>query len=139
MLKGSVTVILREGFVGQHGQSEGCVGVGVRAERTPGWENWDPVVKGPVSLLHPGGGGVLESPEVTGVLLSLRRIDCFEGEGTGVRQGGGRVLLGEGERAERPGKGRMRAQMEDDGDEMTLGVTLGGELRGGEREESEIT
>lgn len=56
-----------------------------------------------------------------------------------MRQGGGRVLLGEGERAERPGKGRMRALMEDDGDEMTLGVTLGGELRGGERKESEIT
>lgn len=76
-------VILREGFVGQHGQSEGCVGVGVRTGRTPGWENWDPVVKGAVSLLYPGGSGVLERPEVTGVLLSLKELIASKEKGLG--------------------------------------------------------
>lgn len=112
--------------------------VGVRTGRALVWENWDPVVKGPVSMLHPCGGRVMESPDKTKALPShRRRIDCFRGGETGMRQGWRHgVLLGEGRKAQRR---QMRTCREDDEDELALEAISGGGARGGEREESEIT
>lgn len=77
--------------------------VGVRAGRALIWENWDLVAKGPVSMFHPRGGRVMENPDMTRVLPSShRRIDCFRGGETGMRQGWRHgVLLGEGKKARR--------------------------------------